>query len=172
MFRINELLQTDLLVELNRCEEEHRKFRDEVIDRLEQMAKSNQRRKEMEASKKQVNQLKRLLERERISEAKWVIRRDDIQKMEEIGKGGFGVVYLAKYYGMDVAVKESKVEFGSSNQALEDMELFKKELTTSVSLRHENVIRVFGGAMEPNVFIVMDYCSLGSLGDVIDDCDT
>ncbi len=47
MFRINELLQTDLLVELNRCEEEHRKFRDEVIDRLEQMAKSNQRRKEV-----------------------------------------------------------------------------------------------------------------------------
>ena len=34
MFRINALLQTDLLVELNRCEEGHRKFRDEVIDKL------------------------------------------------------------------------------------------------------------------------------------------
>eukprot|EP00466_Bigelowiella_natans_P009933 jgi/Bigna1/144140/aug1.84_g18848 len=43
-FRINELLQTDILAELNRCEEEHRKFRDEVIDGLEQVAKSNRQK--------------------------------------------------------------------------------------------------------------------------------
>eukprot|EP00466_Bigelowiella_natans_P009932 jgi/Bigna1/43804/e_gw1.84.20.1 len=126
----------------------------------------------VEASKKDVNELKRPLERERISEAKWVIRRENVKITKESGEGGMGIAHLAKHQGMDVAFEESKTKFGSSNAALKEMELFKKELTASVSLRHENVVRVFGGAMEPNVFVVMDCCSLGSLSDVIDDCDT
>lgn len=36
----------------------------------------------------------------------WMVKRDHLKIREEIGKGAFGTVYKADFFGIDVAVKQ------------------------------------------------------------------
>jgi len=70
-----------------------------------------------------------------------------------IGKGGYGCVYKAKWYGKTVAIKEARVNSkGSAKRALE------REVEHLSKIHHPNVIHIFGWFSRKNaMYLVMEY---------------
>ena len=107
--------------------------------------------------------------------------------IESIGKGGFGITYLATQRGLDrtVVIKEFfmsdycarerdtlRVTFGtdSSREMIERFrEKFVKEARNIAAFDHPNIVRVIGVFEENNTaYYVMEYHSAGSLGSLVD----
>ena len=70
-----------------------------------------------------------------------------------IGKGGYGCVYKAKWYGKTVAIKEARAKSKSSaKRALE------REVDHLSKIHHPNVIHVFGCFYRKDaMYLVMEY---------------
>jgi len=82
----------------------------------------------------------------------------------EIGRGGFGVVYQGSYHGASVAIKQLHLVEVSPRTMGE----FQKEAALMVSLRHPNIVTVFGVCTERGHYsVVMDYMPRGSLDKVL-----
>lgn len=109
----------------------------------------------------------------------WEIDPLDLQYIRALGRGGSGEVWLAKYKGDDVAVK-------ILHQTATDAEIaeFKKEfqvlisLDSSCALGHCSllvsylsfplvIIKFFGAVVQSKRALVMEFCSRGSLFDVM-----
>ncbi|CAC5403485.1 unnamed protein product [Mytilus coruscus] len=76
---------------------------------------------------------------------------------EQIGTGGFGQVYFAKWNGSIVAVKKLRIEQVSARRLKE----FTDEIILSCNLSHPNVIRIIGACVVmPNLCIVMEYMQM------------
>ncbi|MFH4978162.1 hypothetical protein AB6A40_004871 [Gnathostoma spinigerum] len=88
----------------------------------------------------------------------------DYEILEEIGRGGFGVVYRARciaadkqWCGKDVAVKKIDIEKASRYR-------ISLELQALSSLRHENIVEFFEEFRDQDAqYIVMEYCKHRSL---------
>jgi len=97
----------------------------------------------------------------------WKLDYDELELIEKIGSGGFGVVYRAKLHGRDVAVKKLL----DDDLSQEQFEEFQREAALMVSIKpHENVVECFGVCMNPKkaMGIVTEYLELGSLKDLLD----
>lgn len=96
--------------------------------------------------------------------AKWRIDSDAIALGESAGSGAFGAVNLGLFRGTLVAVKQLfHTEARANAPSIED------EAITLVDLRHPNVVLFMGFVHEPGrLWIVTEYCSRGSLRDVLD----
>ena len=68
---------------------------------------------------------------------------DDLEILEEVGRGGMGVVYRAREVTLDriVAVKMLRPEIAGDSSA---GKLFREEATKAASLEHPNIVPVFG----------------------------
>jgi len=119
-------------------------------------------------------QLKKQLEADGLPDIDelWSIKRNHLQIREEIGKGAFGVVYKADFFGIDVAVKQ----LGNAN--MEEMEkiFVEREIAILKSCRHPNIVS-FIGLVEPDsqnsgIQIVLEYLSKGDLGRYVLDTRT
>jgi len=94
----------------------------------------------------------------------WMIKRSHLKIREEIGKGAFGTVYKADFFGIDVAVKQI------CPQEIKDPmeEIFvQREIAVLKSCRHPNIV-AFIGIVEPDgkngTEIVLEFLSKGDLG--------
>ena len=82
--------------------------------------------------------------------------------MNMIGDGNYGEVFKGRLWGTDVAVKRLKVQ---ESNIIEELE---KEIQILKELRHPNVLLYLGACTElPNIGIVTEWCSNGSLFDVL-----
>ena len=88
-----------------------------------------------------------------------------IHYVRQIGQGNFGVVFFAKAEGVpdekvtEVAVKTLKEE--SCTEALED---FVREAKLMFSFDHENIVKIFGVAMESvPYYLIFEYMDKGDL---------
>lgn len=82
---------------------------------------------------------------------------------KEIGKGGFGTVYLATHLSdnKDVAIKKIDRTKASSLNV-------RKEIDALKNLRHPNIVRFYDEFLDNGAqYIVMEYCRFGSLRDYI-----
>ena len=97
--------------------------------------------------------------------AKWKIDSHAIAIGESAGTGAFGAVHLGLFRGTLVAVKQLfETDVDANTASIED------EAITLVDLRHPNVVLFMGFVHEPRrLWIVTEYCSRGSLRDVLDD---
>jgi serine/threonine protein kinase len=88
-----------------------------------------------------------------------------------LGRGGMGVVYLARQVGLDrmVAIKQTSGNLGSDPQFLERLE---REAQTMGRLRHPNVVTVhqFELLLDGSAAIIMGYIEGGNLRDRLDAC--
>ncbi|KAH3742577.1 ankyrin repeat protein [Pelomyxa schiedti] len=81
---------------------------------------------------------------------------------ELVGSGTSGKVYRALYKGAEVAVKVLKAWEDET-----EVEEFRKEFEIMCVLHHPNIVTFMGACIEPQLCIVMEYCSRGNLVDVL-----
>jgi serine/threonine protein kinase len=78
----------------------------------------------------------------------------------KLGEGAYGVVYLAKFRGDTVAVKQLIADKVNK----ENMERFKSEILLLSTLHHPNICQILAAAWEaPNLAIVLEYAHHGDL---------
>eukprot|EP00163_Fabomonas_tropica_P027384 TRINITY_DN5256_c0_g1_i2.p1 TRINITY_DN5256_c0_g1~~TRINITY_DN5256_c0_g1_i2.p1 ORF type:complete len:627 (-),score=122.51 TRINITY_DN5256_c0_g1_i2:1775-3655(-) len=91
------------------------------------------------------------------------LQLSEVKNSKKIGEGGFGIVYKAEFRSHIVAAKYLKGDY--SKEVLEE---FKAEVNLMQSMDHKNLVFMLGAAVEPpNLCIVTEYCSHGSLFDVL-----
>ena len=83
----------------------------------------------------------------------WVIRREEMELTgPELGVGGWATVTVAKFRGIQVAVKRIHDEIISHH----NLQLFQREMNMAARLRHPYLIQVIGATMEGEMMIVME----------------
>ena len=83
----------------------------------------------------------------------WVVRREEIELTgPQLGVGGWATVTVAKFRGIQVAVKRIHDEIISHH----NLQLFQREMNMAARLRHPNLIQYIGATMEEEMMIVME----------------
>jgi WD40 repeat protein/predicted Ser/Thr protein kinase len=91
----------------------------------------------------------------------------DYELLEEIGRGGMGVVYRARQRSLDREVAIKRMVFGpGSNPEL--VKRFRAEAVSAAALRHPNIVAIHEvGVHEGQHFFVMDYVQGQSLAHLV-----
>lgn len=92
----------------------------------------------------------------------------NFQLQKQIGRGGFGLVYLATHndLGTEVAIKILRKQYTTDEQLVER---FKREARVSSQLRHPNVVQISDFGFDQNIgfYYVMEYLNGISLSQVM-----
>ncbi|ELP84601.1 serine/threonine protein kinase TNNI3K, putative [Entamoeba invadens IP1] len=96
-----------------------------------------------------------------IENGKTIIDQSEIEFLQNIGSGASGVVYTAAYKGYIVAVKTLK----ATN--MKEVKEFQQESEVLNRLQHKNVVKFYGIIVDKQFAMVMEYCSQGSLYDLL-----
>lgn len=98
----------------------------------------------------------------------WEIAADNVALGDEIGRGSFGVVRIAQYRGITVAVKT--VDVAASREAkMQAKKLLLSEVKTLSRVDHPNVIQLIGACVDPPM-LLMAHASGGTLRSLLDTC--
>jgi len=90
----------------------------------------------------------------------------DYVLVNELGKGGMGVVYRARQTKLnrDVALKQMKLSGGELERGTAKAR-FLAEAAAIAAIKHENVVQVFDyGEMDGQPFMALEFCAGGTLG--------
>lgn len=82
-------------------------------------------------------------------QSEWGIEFSDIKMIEQIGRGRFGTVHRAQWYG-EVAVKLLIANYCDDTQSFE---AFKTEIATFKNTRHENLVLFMGFCTRPKAIV-------------------
>lgn len=90
------------------------------------------------------------------------IQRSDLELFEEIGSGGFGTIYRAKWLINDHIIAVKVLHPTHLNN--ETRQIFFNELSILNSVRHPNIVTFYGVCLnEEWLALIMEYMPLGSL---------
>jgi serine/threonine protein kinase len=90
-------------------------------------------------------------------------RIEEMEPVEMVGRGGFGEVWEYRWGGISLAVKKLKTDLSATN-----ISLFKQEAELMSKMRHPNILLYVSSSLEPpNLYIVTEYMSRGSLFSVL-----
>jgi serine/threonine protein kinase len=99
-----------------------------------------------------------------------LLAEDTFTRGQTIGRGGFGTVARGTYNGRPAAIKDVKA--GESDPR-EFMKYFLREVQVMSRMHHPTTVALFGCRMPDATGvaqIVMELCSNGSLGDLLENC--
>ena len=86
-------------------------------------------------------------------ETQWVVHRREIQMTDrELGGGGWGVVKVAKFRGIEVAAKSLYEVIHSDYYR----QLFIREMNMAARLRHPNLVQFIGATLEGEMIILTE----------------
>jgi len=94
---------------------------------------------------------------------KWEINVKELTFLKEVGQGASAIVYHGTYRQQPVAIKVLK------NVTPREQADFEKELEVMIDLRSTHVVLFFGMCFSPQACMVLEWCSKGSLFDVLQD---
>lgn len=98
--------------------------------------------------------------------ANYEISYNDLLFDRKISEGGYGIVYRGRWKYTTVAIKEIKREIIEQDK----LEEFKNECAVMEVIRHPNVVLFLGACTkQPNLCIILEYCSRGSLWSLLHD---
>jgi len=89
----------------------------------------------------------------------WILDKNDVEFTKKLAEGLTGKVYKGLFKGLPVAIKVLKTS--------EALDAFKKEFMMMSSIRTPFMIGFHGILLQPQVAMVMDLASRGSLFDVL-----
>jgi WD40 repeat protein/predicted Ser/Thr protein kinase len=91
----------------------------------------------------------------------------DYELLEEIGRGGMGIVYKARQVNLDRLVAVKMLLFGPLAQS-EQVQRFRTEAAAAASLQHPNIVAIHEvGFREGQHFFAMDYVAGRSLAEIV-----
>jgi serine/threonine protein kinase len=94
-----------------------------------------------------------------VQDASVLISPEHIRLEEQIGSGGFGVVYKGQYIHQTVAIKEISVQ----GLSLADQREVLSEIEIHSRLRSPTVLHLYGVCLTDAVFIVLEFAEYGSV---------
>jgi mitogen-activated protein kinase kinase kinase 9 len=98
--------------------------------------------------------------------ANYEINFSDLQFDRKLSEGGYGIVYRGRWKHTTVAIKEIKREIIEQDK----LEEFKNECAVMEVIRHPNVVLFLGACTkQPNLCIILEFCSKGSLWSLLHD---
>ena len=161
-------LQTQVIDANRRAEASNgraRRLQTQMIDANRRAETSNERaerlRTQVQGAEDRLQGLQRSLARTmrqgedllQANSTHWVVRREEIELTQsQLGVGGWATVTVAKFRGIQVAVKRIHDEIISHH----NRELFQREMNMAARLRHPNLIQFIGATMEGEMMIVME----------------
>ncbi len=92
----------------------------------------------------------------------WSIDKTELKLEHLLGEGTAARVYKGKYRGQEVAVKVLKESLDPTQMAD-----FTKEFQIYADLRSPHVVLFFGACLRPELCMVFEFCSRGTLFDVL-----
>jgi len=92
----------------------------------------------------------------------WEISGSELKFESLLGEGTAAKVFKGKYRGQEVAIKVLKESLDTGQ-----MSDFKIEFQIYSDLRSPHVVLFFGACLKPELCMVFEYCSRGSLFDVL-----
>ena len=114
----------------------HQKLQEENENRLQEV---NQR---LVQTQNEVAELQNTLQK---LENNWKVSHTDVAlSKEELGRGGWGVIWIGKFRGQKVAVKQMHDVIKSE----ENMKLLHREINTMSQLRHPNLLQFIGAVLD------------------------
>lgn len=97
----------------------------------------------------------------------WEMDYKQLEFESKVAEGSFGDVFKGKLWGTKVAIKTLKQLDQTDDAILEDL---KQEVKILSQLRHPNVVLYIGACTTPpNICIVTEWCTRGSLYDLLHD---
>eukprot|EP00118_Oscarella_pearsei_P019177 m.202262 g.202262 ORF g.202262 m.202262 type:complete len:616 (+) comp39608_c0_seq19:20-1867(+) len=87
----------------------------------------------------------------------------EIDFIETVSAGTYGVIKKAKWRGLIVAVKTMESE--------DEKKAFRNELKQLSRVKHENIVVLYGASVQAKVCLVMEYAEGGSLYDLLHSSD-
>lgn len=89
----------------------------------------------------------------------------EVHFAQQIGSGGFGVVFKAKFRGQTVAVKKIHAHALMNTASIAE---FQSEVAVLCTLRHPNIIGFVGACTRPpNLMIITEFMARGTLFDIL-----
>eukprot|EP01117_Protostelium_nocturnum_P003386 TRINITY_DN1438_c0_g1_i1.p1 TRINITY_DN1438_c0_g1~~TRINITY_DN1438_c0_g1_i1.p1 ORF type:complete len:1279 (-),score=531.40 TRINITY_DN1438_c0_g1_i1:189-4025(-) len=102
---------------------------------------------------------KRIKQNPNDTQSDW-IPYNELEFSKQLGSGASGQVYKGYRKSQEVAIKVIE-------KRPQDIADFKFEFEMLRKLRSSNVVTLFGACLEPQLCLVMEYCSRGSLYDIL-----
>ncbi len=81
----------------------------------------------------------------------FIINYSELQYERKIGEGGYGRVFLGKFSGIDVAIKE----YGKTKLDTKRAEDFVKEIEVISNLRHPNIVLCMGACIHEAKYLMI-----------------
>ena len=98
-------------------------------------------------------ELRQFEDRLQANSTHWVVKKEEIELTgPQLGVGGWATVSVAKFRGIQVAVKRIHNQIISHH----NLQLFQREMNMAARLRHPNLIQFIGATMEGEMMIVME----------------
>ena len=143
-------LQTQVDVANQRAEASNR--RAEELQTQIQIAEN--REQELQTSLAETTQeLRHCEDQLQANSTHWVVRREEIELTgPELGVGGWATVTVAKFRGIQVAVKRIHDEIICDH----NLQLFQREMNIAARLRHPNLVQFIGATMEGEMIMVLE----------------
>ena len=98
-------------------------------------------------------ELRQFEDRLQANSTHWVVKKEEIELTgPQLGVGSWATVTVAKFRGIQVAVKRIHNQIISHH----NLQLFQREMNMAARLRHPNLIQFIGATIEGEMMIVME----------------